>query len=65
MKDVPIVDWCYRGANTLIVLGFAMLCQPFAQTLFEIGFPVLLAGVVLFIVLDHLPTRWSDPHQEP
>jgi hypothetical protein len=32
-----------------------MLCQPFTHDLFVLGFPVLLAGVVLFMVLDHVP----------
>jgi hypothetical protein len=47
--------WFYRLASTLILGGFAMLCQPFAHSLFAIGFPVLLAGVVLFMILDHVP----------
>ena len=47
--------WGYRLATTLILAGFAMLCQPFTHALFVLGFPVLLAGVVLFMVLDHLP----------
>ena len=47
--------WFYRLATGLILGGFAMLCQPFTQSLFGIGFPVLLAGVVLFMILDHVP----------
>ena len=45
----------YRIASGLIIAGFLMLCQPFAKVLFEWGFPVLLAGVILFLVLDHIP----------
>jgi hypothetical protein len=45
----------YRLASTLILGGFAMLCQPFTHALFVLGFPILLAGVVLFMILDHVP----------
>ena len=45
----------YRLASTLIIAGFLMLCQPVAKMLFEWGFPVLLAGVILFLILDHIP----------
>lgn len=45
----------YRLASGLILGGFAMLCQPFTHDLFVLGFPVLLAGVILFMVLDHVP----------
>ncbi|RLP27066.1 hypothetical protein [Mesorhizobium sp. YM1C-6-2] len=47
--------WLYRLASTLILGGFAMLCQPFTHALFVLGFPVLLAGVVVFMILDHVP----------
>lgn len=47
--------WLYRLASTLILGGFAMLCQPFTHALFVLGFPILLAGVVLFMILDHVP----------
>lgn len=46
----------YRIASGLIITGFFMLCQPFARFLYEWGFPVLLAGVIMFMVLDHLPS---------
>lgn len=49
------VRWGYRLATTLILIGFAMLCQPFVRALFAFGFPVLLVGVVLFMILDHVP----------
>ena len=45
----------YRLASGLIIAGFFMLCQPFTKVLFEWGFPVLLAGVFLFLILDHIP----------
>jgi hypothetical protein len=48
-------NWFCRFASALILVGFAMLCQPFLHGLFMFGFPVLLAGVVLFMILDHVP----------
>jgi len=53
----------YRLASGLIIAGFVMLCQPFAKILFEWGFPVLLTGVVLFLILDHIPAP-SPPKEE-
>lgn len=47
--------WLYRLASALILGGFALLCQPFTHDLFVLGFPILLAGVVLFMILDHVP----------
>ncbi|MEW9804727.1 hypothetical protein [Mesorhizobium marinum] len=47
--------WLYRVASALILGGFALLCQPFTHALFVIGFPILLAGVALFMILDHVP----------
>ena len=38
----------------LILLGFAGLIQPFAQVLYQAGFPLILAGVILFNVASHL-----------
>lgn len=55
MSSLLSKKWMYRLASTLILGGFAMLCQPFTHALFVLGFPILLAGVVLFIILDHLP----------
>ena len=39
-----------------------MLCQPFTHAIFVFGFPVLLAGVILFMILDHVPD--AQPKQE-
>jgi hypothetical protein len=44
----------YRVATACILVGLAMLCQPFSIDVFSAGFPTLLAGVLLFAVLDHL-----------
>ena len=57
-----VSKWAYRIATILILGGFVMLCQPFAHGLFVIGFPVLLAGVVLFMILDHVPD--ARPREE-
>lgn len=57
MRRLSTIDWLYRIASLLILFGFGMLCQPFTHALFVLGFPVLLAGVVLFLVLDHIPHR--------
>ena len=51
------INWGYRLASALILIGFAMLCQPFTHDLFVVGFPILLAGVVIFMVLDHVPEK--------
>lgn len=55
MNRADLIRWGYRVATTLILGGFAMLCQPVWEALFGWGFQVLLAGVVLFVVLDHVP----------
>ncbi len=48
-------DAAYRAATILILLGVGMMCQPFAGIFYMLGFPVILAGVLGFVVLDHLP----------
>ena len=48
-------DAAYRVATTLILVGVGMMCQPFSVVLYMLGFPVILAGVAGFVVLDHLP----------
>jgi hypothetical protein len=45
----------YFLATILIVVGIIMLCQPFLFAIHVSAFPVLLIGVALFMVLDHLP----------
>lgn len=54
----------YRIANTLILGGFFLLCQPFTHDLFVVGFPVLLAGVALFLILDHVPPSKHSSEEE-
>ena len=53
----------HRLATALILIGFAMLCQPFTVTLYAWGFPVLLLGVLLFVIADHLPTKQVSPDE--
>lgn len=52
-----ILKNAYRLATALIAGGFLMLCQPMSQALFSAGFPILLVGVVLFLILDHIPEK--------
>jgi len=54
----------YRIASGLILIGFAMLCQPFTHDIFVFGFPVLLAGVILFMILDHVPDERPENREE-
>lgn len=61
--SVSTLNQLYRLASGLILVGFAMLCQPFTHDIFVYGFPVLLAGVVLFMVLDHVPERPVDEEE--
>lgn len=42
-------------ATALIALGFLMLFQPFAMTLFTYSFLTLLAGTVMFIIVSKFP----------
>lgn len=44
----------YRICTALILAGFFMLIQPLSLTAFTLGLPVLLAGVVMHAVVDHL-----------
>ncbi len=46
--------------SATIFLGVALLIQPFAFDLFTYGFPLLLIGIIGFIVLDHVPTRAAE-----
>lgn len=54
-----MIDRLYRLASALIVVSIVMLCQPFSATVHVWAFPVLLAGVVMFMILDHLPQSWA------
>lgn len=41
-------------AAICIFSGVFFLCQPFTLTLYTIGFPIVLAGVILYNIVDHL-----------
>ncbi len=55
----------YMGANAFILGGFVALCQPVSVWLYSAGFPVLVAGVVLHIVLDHVPVKHDGGDDGP
>ena len=42
-------------ATALIALGFLMLFQPFALTLYTYSLIVLLAGTAMFIIVSKFP----------
>jgi chromate transport protein ChrA len=45
----------YALCTAIIMLGFVMLIQPFSITAFTWGLPIMIIGIVIHIVLDHLP----------
>jgi len=52
--------WARRGvmeniAIGLIVLGVAMMVQPFAIAIYGWSFSVVLAGTVMFIIVSKFP----------
>ena len=52
--------WLRRGpleniATALIGIGFLMLFQPFALTLYTYSFITMLAGTAMFIVVSKFP----------
>ncbi|TPM25670.1 hypothetical protein [Mesorhizobium sp. B2-3-5] len=52
--------WARRGvmenvATALIAIGFLMLFQPFALSLYTHSFITMLAGTVMFIVVSKFP----------
>jgi len=51
----------YRFATAAILGGFVMLIQPISQDVFRFGLPVMIAGILLHAVLDHIPERSSPP----
>jgi hypothetical protein len=53
-------DWARRGimqniATALIAIGFLMLFQPFALSLYTYSFITMLAGTVMFIIVSKFP----------
>ncbi|MCR9135181.1 MAG: hypothetical protein NXI27_04250 [Alphaproteobacteria bacterium] len=50
----------YRVATGIILLGFVMLIQPLWMDAFSWGLPVMIVGIVIYIVLDHLPGKAQE-----
>ena len=55
-------SWLRRGpleniATALIGIGFLMLFQPFALSLYTYSFITMLAGTVMFIVVSKFPEK--------
>lgn len=50
----------YRVATGIILLGFVMLIQPLSMSAFSWGLPVMIVGIVIYIVLDHLPGKTQE-----
>ena len=50
-----IISRLYLLTTITIIVGVILMCQPFTVSLYEWGFPIILAGVVMHIVLDHVP----------
>jgi hypothetical protein len=48
----------YRVCTAIILVGFVMLIQSVSMVAFTWGLPVLLAGVIIHAVLDHL-SEWK------
>lgn len=59
-----IKERLYTLATVLIVVGIIMLCQPFVFVVHTSAFPVLLIGVALFMILDHLPDVTGGNHSD-
>lgn len=51
----------YVLCTAVILLGFLMLIQPVSMSLFSLGLPVMIAGIILHIILDHLRDSVPDP----
>ncbi|MDX8444366.1 hypothetical protein [Mesorhizobium captivum] len=52
--------WARRGlmeniATAIIAIGFLMLFQPFALSLYSYSFVTMLAGTAMFIIVSKFP----------
>jgi hypothetical protein len=54
----------YRICTAVILIGFVMLIQPISMFAFTWGLPVLLGGVILHAVLDHLNDWGTKPKEQ-
>ena len=44
----------YVIASLLIFVGLLFMCQPFNMKIYTFGFPTVLVGTIVYIVMDHL-----------
>lgn len=51
----------YVLCTAVILIGFVMLIQPLSMTVFSLGLPVMIAGIIVHTILDHM----SDPAPQP
>ena len=51
---MPSRSTLYRICTAIILIGFIMLIQPLSMIIFEWGLPVMLVGVIIHAILDHL-----------
>lgn len=42
-------------AICIMVLGYAMIFQPFSIVLYSYSFTVMLVGTVMYVIASHLP----------
>ncbi len=61
---MPSRSTLYRICTAIILIGFVMLIQPVSMLAFTWGLPVLLAGVILHAVLDHLNDWGTKPKEQ-
>jgi hypothetical protein len=54
----------YILCTAVILLGFLMLIQPLSMSLFSLGLPVMIAGIILHIILDHMRAPVPEPGAE-
>jgi hypothetical protein len=45
------IEWLAIG---LMLFGIFALCQPLTIALYQVGFQILLGGLIAFIVVSHL-----------
>ena len=54
----------YVLCTAVILGGFLMLIQPLSVSLFSLGLPMMIAGIILHIILDHLRDPVPAPDAE-
>lgn len=54
----------YKLCTVVILIGFVMLIQPLSMTIFSFGLPVMIAGIIVHIVLDHMNEPVPQPGAE-